>query len=106
MRIGRTCKRKMFDDKRATSYVTSAVTLTGVAITLGLVVLAWTQSKSSNFTDQYSETMDAETAKLGERLAAEYAVYMKAKFGFTFSTGGRWMMWKYRLLCSERVHGI
>lgn len=75
MPIRRTCKRTIFGDKGAASHVISATMLTSVAITLGLIVLAWTQSQSSDFTRQYSETTSAETAKIRERLAVEYAVY-------------------------------
>lgn len=71
----RRISRIVFDNKRAESYVISAVILAGVAIALGLVVLAWAQSRSSDYASQYSETMNAETAKLGERLAVEYIDY-------------------------------
>jgi len=62
-------------NKRAESYVISAVILAGVAIAMGFAVLAWAQSRSSDYGSQLSETMNAETAKLKERLAVEYIVY-------------------------------
>jgi len=62
-------------NKRAESYVISAVILAGVAIAMGFAVLAWAQGRSSAYTQEYSETMNAETAKLKERLAVEYIVY-------------------------------
>ena len=67
--------RTIFNNKKAGSYVISAVILAAVSVALGLAVLAWAQGRSSVYTSQYSETMDAETAKLKERLAVEYVVY-------------------------------
>ena len=62
-------------NKRAESYVISAVILAGVAIAMGFAVLGWAQSRSSDYASQYSETMNDETAKLRERLAVEYIAY-------------------------------
>jgi len=67
--------KTIFYNKKAESYVISAVILAGVAIAMGFAVLAWAQGRSSVYTQEYSETMDAETAKLKERLAVEYIVY-------------------------------
>jgi len=67
--------RTIFNNKKAGSYVISAVILAAVSVALGLAVLAWAQGRSSVYTQEYSETMDAETAKLKERLAVEYVVY-------------------------------
>lgn len=66
---------KVIFNKKAGSYVISAVILAAVSVALGLGVLAWAQGRSSAYTQGYSETMDAETAKLRERLAVEYVVY-------------------------------
>jgi len=52
--------------------VISAVILTGVAITLGFAVLLWGQSRSSDYARNYSQTTDAEIAKLKEKLTVEY----------------------------------
>jgi len=71
----RRISRMISDNKRAESYVISAVILAGVAIALGLAVLAWAQGRSSAYTQEYSETMNLETEKLRERLAVEYIVY-------------------------------
>mgnify|MGYP007042364367 CR=1 FL=1 len=71
----RRISRMISFNKRAESYVISAVILAGVAIALGLAVLAWAQGRSSAYTQEYSETMNLETAKLRERLAVEYVVY-------------------------------
>jgi len=81
MYIGRThmlvrrISKTIFNNKKAESYVISAVILAGVSIALGFAVLAWAQGRSSAYTQEYSETMNAETAKLRERLAVEYIVY-------------------------------
>jgi len=66
---------RMILNKRAESYVISAVILAGVSIALGFAVLAWAQSRSSDYESELSETMNAEKAKLKERLAVEYIVY-------------------------------
>jgi len=62
-------------DKRAVSNVISAVILTGVVVALSLAVAGWAQSMSSDYNSEYSETVDAETAKLKEKLAFEYVYY-------------------------------
>jgi len=65
----------MIFNKKAESAVISAVILTGVAISLGLAVLAWGQSRSSDYARDYGQTTDAEIAKLKERLTVEYVFY-------------------------------
>lgn len=62
-------------NKRAVGNVVSATILTGVAITLGLATLAWSQSMASNYVQEYGETIYADIAKLKERLAVEYIFY-------------------------------
>jgi len=62
-------------DKRAVSAVISAVILTGAAIALGFAVLAWSQSRSSEYIKDYGEATDAEIARLKERLTVEYVFY-------------------------------
>ena len=57
------------------SAVVSNVILTGAVITVGFVVLAWTQSRSSAYNEQYSEAMNADVARLKERLTFEYVFY-------------------------------
>jgi len=66
---------KMLHNKRAVSAVISNVILTGAVIAVSFVVLAWTQYRSSAYNDQYSEAMNADIAKLKERLAFEYVFY-------------------------------
>jgi|GEM_PF-1330566 len=62
-------------DKRAVNNVISAVILTGAVVALSLSVFAWAQSRSTDYSREYSETVDAETAKLKEKLAFEYIYY-------------------------------
>ena len=62
-------------DKRAGSYVISAVILAAASIAVGLTVLTWTQSKSHDYVNQYSETMHVAEMRLGERLVVVYTTY-------------------------------
>lgn len=62
-------------DKRAVSNVISATILTGVVIALSLSMFAWAQGRTSVYNNEYRETVDAETAKLKEKLAFEYVFY-------------------------------
>lgn len=62
-------------DKRAVSNVISATILTGVVIALSLSMFAWAQGRTSAYNSEYKETVDAETAKLKEKLAFEYVYY-------------------------------
>ena len=66
---------RIITNKRAVSNVISAVILTGAVVALSLSVFAWAQSRSSDYSREYSETVDAETAKLREKLAFEYIYY-------------------------------
>ena len=73
----RRISKKAFD-KRAVSNVVSAVILTGTVIALSLAVFGWAQSRSEDYHNEYSETIDAETAKLREKLAFEYVFHNKS----------------------------
>ena len=66
---------KLLHERRAVSTVVSSVILTGAVIAVSFVVLFWTQYRSSAYNEQYSEAMDADIAKLKERLAFEYMFY-------------------------------
>jgi len=66
---------KLLHGRRAVSVVVSNVILTGAVIAVSFVVLAWTQYRSSAYNAQYSEAMNADIAKLKERLAFEYVFY-------------------------------
>ena len=66
--------RKIFD-RRAVTNVVSATILTGAVIALSLAVLGWSQGRSSDYNREFGETVDAETARLQEKLAFEYIFY-------------------------------
>jgi hypothetical protein len=66
--------RRIFD-KRAVSNTVSATILTGVVIALSVAVLGWAQSRSSDYTSEFGETVDAETARLQEKLVFEFIFY-------------------------------
>ncbi len=72
----RTCRiyRKIFD-KRAVSNTISVTILTGAVIALSLAVFSWSQSRSSEYSREFSETVDAETSRLKEKLVFEYVSY-------------------------------
>lgn len=62
-------------DKRAVSNVISAVILTGVVVALSFAVFGWAQSRSLEKRSEIAETVDAETARLKEKLVFEYVFY-------------------------------
>lgn len=66
--------RKCFD-KRALTPVISSIIMASVVIALSFAVLAWSQIRTSDYTDTYGETTDAEIARLKERLTVEYIFY-------------------------------
>ena len=66
---------KLLHGRRGVSAVISNVILTGAVIAVSFVVLAWTQYRSSAYNDEYSEAMDADIARLKERLVFEYVFY-------------------------------
>lgn len=66
---------KLLHGRRAVSVVVSNVILVGAVIAVSFVVLSWAQYRSSAYNDQYSEAMNADIAKLKERLAFEYVFY-------------------------------
>jgi len=72
--LARRIPRIIFD-KRAVSNVISATILTGVVIALSLSMFTWAQGRTSVYNREYKETVDAETAKLKEKLAFEYVFY-------------------------------
>ncbi|TET19554.1 hypothetical protein E3J74_06675 [Candidatus Bathyarchaeota archaeon] len=72
--LARRIPRIIFD-KRAVSNVISTTILTGVVIALSLSMFTWAQGRTSVYNNEYRETVDAETAKLKEKLAFEYVYY-------------------------------
>jgi len=70
---------ELLHEKRAVSAVISNVILTGAVIAVSFVVLFWAQYRSSAYNDQYGEAMNADIARLKERLAFEYVFYNNSK---------------------------
>lgn len=66
---------KLFHERRAVSVVVSNLILTGAVIVVSFGVLFWAQSRSSIYKEQYSEAMNADIARLKERLTFEYVFY-------------------------------
>lgn len=66
---------RMFHDRRAMNNVISAVILTGAVIALSMAVFGWSESRSLDYSREFGETVDAETARLKEKLVFEYVFY-------------------------------
>ena len=66
---------KLLHRRRGFSAVISNVILTGAVVAVSFAVLFWTQYRSSAYNEQYSEAMNADIARLKERLAFEYVFY-------------------------------
>jgi len=69
--------RKCFD-KQALTPVISTIIMASVVIALSFAVLGWSQFRASDYAEDYSETVDAEIARLQERLTVEYTFYNDA----------------------------
>lgn len=70
---------KWLHGRRAISPVISQMILTVAVIAVGFVVLGWTQYRSSVYNEEYSEVMDADIARLKERLAFEYVFFNESE---------------------------
>ena len=64
--------RKLLHKRRAISAVVSNVILAGAVIAVSFVVLFWARYRASAYNEQYGEAMNADIARLKERLAFEY----------------------------------
>jgi hypothetical protein len=68
--------RRLFQARHeAVSYMISVIMVTAMVIGLSLIVLAWTQGMSLSFVQSYGATIDADIARLKERLSVEYIHY-------------------------------
>ena len=74
---------KIIFDKKAVNNVISATILTGAVIALSLAVFGWAQGRSSDYNSEFGETVDAETARLKEKLAFEYVFYDDEGYSLT-----------------------
>jgi hypothetical protein len=70
---------KLLRGRRAVSAAISNVILTGAVIAVSFVVLTWTQYRSSAYNEEYSEVMNADIARLKERLAFEYVFFNQSE---------------------------
>jgi len=76
MRYGLTNRlRRFFLNKRGANLVISSVILTCAAVTLGFVVLYWTQQRAFEANEEYGNTTDENIAKIRERMAFEHIFY-------------------------------
>jgi hypothetical protein len=67
--------RRFFLNKRGVNLVLSSIILACTAITLGFVVLYWTQQRAFEANEEYSDTTDENIAKIRERMAFEHIFY-------------------------------
>lgn len=66
---------KLLKSRRAVSAVISNLILIAAVIAVGFAVLAWSQSQSSSYTQQYSSAISSDINQLQERIALEWAYY-------------------------------
>ncbi len=74
---------KVILNKQAVSNTVSATILTGAVIALSLTVFSWSESRSADYSSQFSETVEAETARLKEKLVFEYLFYCNPSHNIT-----------------------
>lgn len=67
--------RKIVFDRRGVNNTISATIMAGAVVALGLAVFAWAQGRTSTYNSEFGETVDAETARLKEKLVFEYIFY-------------------------------
>ena len=70
---------KLLRGRRAVSVVVSNVILTGAVIAVGFVVLFWARYRASAYNEQFGEAMNADIARLKERLTFEYVFYNRSE---------------------------
>jgi len=69
---------KIFKNRRAVSAVISNLILIAAVITVGFVMIGWSQSQAATYNDQYSNAIKSDTDQLRERIAFEYIYYDSA----------------------------
>ena len=65
---------RLLSDKRALSDVISATMMAGAVLTLSIVVFVWSQNVSSNYNNQFSQSVGAEVDRLKEKLVFEHVL--------------------------------
>jgi len=66
---------KIIHDKKATTVAISAVIITGAVVALGFAVLYWAQSKTYSLNSHFNEEMEADIARLREKITFECVFY-------------------------------
>ncbi len=67
--------RRLIRNRRAESAVISNVILIGAVIVVGFAALFWSQSQSSTYQQQYSDTINSYATQQQERISLEYVSY-------------------------------
>ena len=70
-------------NKHAVSAVISNMILVAAVIAVGFSMLTWTQSQSSNYTNQYGRAISSDIDQLKERIVYEYIYYNNAQKNLT-----------------------
>jgi len=66
---------KIIHDKKAATVAVSTVIITSAAVALGFAVLYWAQSKTDSLNSQFNEEMEADIARLREKITFECVFY-------------------------------
>ena len=66
---------KIIHDKKAATVAISAVIITAAVVALGFAVLYWAQSKTSSLNSHFNEEMEADIARLREKITFECVFY-------------------------------
>lgn len=66
---------RLVNDRRAVSVVISSVLMTGAVMALGTLVVVWTNLRISIANTEYAELMDANTARIKEKIVFEHIFY-------------------------------
>jgi len=74
---------KLLKSRRAVSAVISNLILVAAVIAVGFAMLSWSQSQSSNYTNQYGRAISSDINQLQERIVFEYIHYDNAKNNLT-----------------------
>jgi predicted PurR-regulated permease PerM len=74
---------KLLKSRRAVSAVISNMILVAAVIAVGFAMLAWAQSQSSNYTNQYGRAISSDINQLQERIVFEYISYNNSKNNLT-----------------------
>jgi uncharacterized protein YpmS len=65
----------MLKNRRGVSAVISNLILVGAVISVGFIVLAWSQYQATSYNNQYGIAIQSDTDQLRERIAFEYINY-------------------------------